>query len=545
MAINGFIAAVVMGIMASAVCLAKTSANDATSADEPFIRCIVVSEDGHVHDAPQKEGDVIGNWQIIWPAGYEKGDVRSRVWFGDVEHRLTHSEAGKTIERCSEALAKSDANDAEFRFDCLSIITMAHCMRREWAKADSVATMLTSHAESAHDSTLICSAHCAKAYIAASKGHAGEAERAMARALDYEPSIRDSVLLCLVKDMASCVYCAIGQHAVSLGFANDGLKVSFGLGNRWLRAKSLKCKGEALLHIGQMGLARECILESIHIYRNDGDSYRLACCYLTLGRIYLTGNQNSMAADCFSEAADLFRRHDDIPQYCDAMAGLYMTVEEGEKASRKEIEASHDEAASQYNESIDKRGDILLPTMAERLGEIKSNRYAKYALLGAGALALVMVCVAVISRMRRRHRQAGVRHSLRRILLLALRKIPFIGKQNEALTESDQMFLMRFSREVKKCMKSGHVDLKSVAQRMRQKEWQIQQRVLNVTGKTAESYIKSIRIGRARQLFDDAQSTTAKASAECGYSSAKDFAYDFSEIMGMTPEEYRRLRGLE
>lgn len=532
--------AIVMSVAAGTACRAQAASVKAA----PESRAPLMST-ARQAEVCEVAVDYVGRWHIVVPQGCDGGSLRDRIWFWASEYHLTHGEAGETIENCRQVLAESKGDDKGFESDCQTIMTMAHCMRREWVKADSVALATIALAEAMRDSDLMCLAHSARAYIGMSSGDIEKAEAEVVRALDFEKCIRDSSQMCRLMCLASGVYCAAGQYAVSLGFANDGLRMAEGSDCRCLKAQSLMRKGEVLLRMGQLGQARECMIDAIRIFRDDGNSYRLASCYLVLGRINLVRDQKRFAADCFSESADLFNRHDDMPRYCEALAGLYMATDEEEKTKRESIEAAHDEAARRYNGNEAERGDIVLPTMSERLGDIEVDKMVRYALIGAGILALALAGVVTVSRWRRRHRKAGVRHTMRRMALLLMRRIPFVGARNEALTESDQMFLARFAREVRKDMKSGKVDLRSVAQGMRLNEWRLQQRVLDVTGKTAERYIKSIRVGRARQLFDDMQASTAEASRECGYASVDDFAYDFAEIMGMTPQDYRSLRGLQ
>lgn len=62
---------------------------------------------------------------------------------------------------------------------------------------------------------------------------------------------------------------------------------------------------------------------------------------------------------------------------------------------------------------------------------------------------------------------------------------------------------------------------------------------IEVTGKSIEEYLISVRINEARRLLDDTNTSIARISKLIGYSYSSTFCKTFKEYVGMTPQEYR------
>ena len=485
--------------------------------------------------------------QLIFAVGEEGEELRSRLWFWPTEYHMTLTEAQEAIDYCERALPILQESDDRFmEASCLALETMARSIRREWNDAHDVAMRAIALAEAVGDSGLMCSALSSLAYISTKMGNPHSAETYMERALECDPTTMNSMFRCRLWGIASIVYCSLGRYAVAKSYANDGLLEAENVGSRNAIGILMLCKTNLLLKTCWISRAHDCVDRAIKIFQSEGNSYDLAVCYNLLGHILMEEDNNKGAAVCFDEAANLFERHGDIPNMCSSLEWQYRATDKRNESARREIKSVYDHVTQMYNDDV-ARGRLRsmpIPPMDGRTGWFNRHNALKWGLIIATLAIVTLLTGLMIHLLRKRHRKAGLRHSVRRLMILASRKFPLFGGRNNALTESDQRFLARFAREVRRGMKHGSVDVEDIAEGMRINEDRMCDRVMNLVGKTPEDYIMTIRIMRARQLMDNTMDTAENVAKECGYASYADFADDFAEIIGMSPDEYRSQRGL-
>ena len=62
----------------------------------------------------------------------------------------------------------------------------------------------------------------------------------------------------------------------------------------------------------------------------------------------------------------------------------------------------------------------------------------------------------------------------------------------------------------------------------------------DVTGTSVASFIRLVRIKRARVLFDDTKMSVSSVARQVGYDNVARFSRAFKSVVGVTPREYRR-----
>lgn len=509
---------------------------------EDSLKCSVDSVLAVEESSPKVSGS-----QMIFAIGDEGDELRSRLWFWPTEYHMTLTEAQAAIEYCERALPILQESDDHFmEASWLALETMARSIRREWKDAHNVALKSIALAEAIGDSSLMCSTLSSMAYIATKMGDPIGAETYMEKALSWDPATMNSMFRCRLWGIASIVYCSLGRYAVAKSYANDGLLEAENVGSRNAIGILMICKTNLLLKTCWTTRAHDCVDRAIKIFQAEGNSYDLAICYNLLGHILIDEDNKKGAAICFDEAANLFERHGDIPNMSSSLEWQYRVTDARNETARREIKSVYEHVTQMYNDDVasGRLRSAPIPPMDERSGLLNRHNALKWGIIIALLTITTLLTSLMVHLFRKRHRKSAIRHSVRRLMILAMRKVPFFGRTSNALTESDQRFLARFAREVRRGMKNGSVAVEDVAEGMRISEDSMCDRLMNLVGKTPEDYIMAIRITRARQLMDNTMDTAEEVARECAYTSYEEFEDDFTDVIGMTPDEYRSQRGL-
>ncbi len=486
--------------------------------------------------------------QMIFAGELGDYELRGRVWFWAAESILKIRDAGEAIKYCDRALPILHASDDRLaEASCLALQCMAHSIRREWNNARQVALQSVALGENVADSSLLCSALSSVAYVSMRMGDLTTAESYMAKALAHEHHAMDHLQRCRLFGIASMVYCALGRYAVAISYADDGLLEAETNNVRKAIGPLLGRKSRVLLKTGRLARAKKCISAAIKTFQSEGNSYQLGLSYLLLGTIHMEEDAHNTAATCFEEAAAIFSRHDDTPNVCRALEWEFRATPPSNTTKRDALQTRYDNIAKNYNDNINKNNINCapIPSLDGRNRPINTHKALRIGLWLAMAAVLTLVIITTIHVFRKRHRKAGIRHSFRRTLILLQRHLPPLRNNNDALTESDQRFLARLAREVRRAMKNGDVSVETIAHGMRLPEDKMRNRLMNISARTAEDHIKSLRIMKARQLIDNTMLSVHDVAHACAYHSYDDFAYDFSEILHLSPTAYRQQRGLQ
>lgn len=485
--------------------------------------------------------------QMVFSATTPTANLRGLVWFWAAEYYFALGEYVATLDYCDRAMPLlAQCHDRQTEGDCLTLQTVSHTIRREWDDALQTATRAVALARAEQDSSILCSALSSMASIMVAQGDLRKAETYMDEALGCERFVTDAMKRCRLFGIANMVSCALRRDALALSYAEDGVAEAERSGNGCLKGMSLIRKGEALANMRQYERAKESLREAAEIFRNDGNSYQLGVCCNTMGGILLRQGDAAAAAGCFGEGASIFQRHGDTLCQCRALMGLYKSTAADDKRARAEVASQYDLLADAYNSDIDagRRQGQKLRSIEETVAKERHMTLVSLAEL-LGVLILVSLGIATaVHFLRKKKRNAGLRHSIRRAMIIIARWLMLHSSSAGALTESDRTFLTRLTREVRLAMKNNQkICEKTIAARMRVRPTQLRLRTFNIVGETADTYIMKLRIAKARQLIDNTDCAAEDVAKSCGYSTYKDFEEDFETVMHLTPAAYKSQRG--
>lgn len=485
--------------------------------------------------------------QVVFSATTPTANLRGLVWFWAAEYYFALGEYVATLDYCDRAMPLlAQCHDRQTEGDCLTLQTVSHTIRREWDDALQTATRAVALARAEQDSSILCSALSSMASIMVAKGDLRKAETYMDEALGCERFVTDAMKRCRLFGIANRVSCALRRDALALSYAEDGVAEAERSGNGCLKGMSLIRKGEALANMRQYERAKESLREAAEIFRNDGNSYQLGVCCNTMGGILLRQGDAAAAAGCFGEGASIFQRHGDTLCLCRALMGLYKSTAADDKRARAKVASQYDLLADAYNSDIDagRRQGQKLRSIEETVAKERHMTLVSLAEL-LGVLIFVGLGIATaVHFLRKKKRNAGLRHSIRRAMIIIARWLMLHSSSAGALTESDRTFLTRLTREVRLAMKNNQkICEKTIAARMRVRPTQLRLRTFNIVGETADTYIMKLRIAKARQLIDNTDCAAEDVAKSCGYSTYKDFEEDFETVMHLTPAAYKSQRG--
>lgn len=485
--------------------------------------------------------------QMVFSSTTPANNLRGLVWFWAAEYYFARGEYAATLDYCDRALPMlAQGHDRQTEGDCLTLQTVSHSIRHEWDDAMQTATRAVALAREEQDSSMLCSALSSMASIMVAQGDLKKAETYLVEALGCEKFLTDAMKRCRFYGIANTVNCALRRDALALSFAEDGVAEAEKSGNECLKGMALIRRGAALANMRQYERAKESLREAAEIFRNDGNSYQLGVCSNAMGDISLRQGDAETASGFFREAAAVFRRHGDTLNQCRALMGLYKSTPADKEQAKAEIAAQYDTLAKGYNSDIDsgRRQGQRLRSIEETEAKERHRTLVSVAEL-LGVLLLVGLGIATaVHFLRKKRRNAGLRHTVRRAMIILARWLTPRSSSASALTESDRTFLTRLAREVRLAMKNNQkVEEKAIASRMRISQTQLRLRTLNIVGEGASTYIMKLRIAKARQLMDNTCNSTKEVAQSCGYTDYKDFEEDFETVMNMTPAAYKKQRG--
>ena len=462
--------------------------------------------------------------QMVFSSTTPANNLRGLVWFWAAEYYFARGEYAATLDYCDRALPMlAQGHDRQTEGDCLTLQTVSHSIRHEWDDAMQTATRAVALAREEQDSSMLCSALSSMASIMVAQGDLKKAETYLVEALGCEKFLTDAMKRCRFYGIANPVNCALRRAALALSFAAAGVAEAEKSGNECLKGMALIRRGAALANMRQYERAKESLREAAEIFRNDGNSYQLGVCSNAMGDISL--------------------RQGDAET---ALMGLYKSTPADKEQAKAEIAAQYDTLAEGYNSDIDsgRRQGQRLRSIEETEAKERHRTLVSVAEL-LGVLLLVGLGIATaVHFLRKKRRNAGLRHTVRRAMIILARWLTPRSSSASALTESDRTFLTRLAREVRLAMKNNQkVEEKAIASRMRISQTQLRLRTLNIVGEGASTYIMKLRIAKARQLMDNTCNSTKEVAQSCGYADYKDFEEDFETVMNMTPAAYKKQRG--
>lgn len=82
--------------------------------------------------------------------------------------------------------------------------------------------------------------------------------------------------------------------------------------------------------------------------------------------------------------------------------------------------------------------------------------------------------------------------------------------------------------------------LEHIAEETHSSPFHLHRKFKEVTGKTVNTYLKDVRMQKARQLLTETNTAVATIGKQVGIANASQFIREFKKYVGQTPAQYRR-----
>lgn len=116
-----------------------------------------------------------------------------------------------------------------------------------------------------------------------------------------------------------------------------------------------------------------------------------------------------------------------------------------------------------------------------------------------------------------------------------------VENAEKQLTVADQQFLNRLTDITYRQMKTGELDVETIASKMCITRQQLTRKLQAVTGETAVVYLMRIRLNRAKQLLEScADMQIGDIAIKCGFEDNAYFSRIFKQYFHLTPSQYRK-----
>ena len=118
-----------------------------------------------------------------------------------------------------------------------------------------------------------------------------------------------------------------------------------------------------------------------------------------------------------------------------------------------------------------------------------------------------------------------------------------IGNTPE-VASGDKAFVTRFVEAAMSRIKENNVDLSAIAAELNISRTQLNRKIKAISGLTTTAYIINLRVRLAKSLLRSGEDlSVSEISYRCGLDDVPYFITMFKKATGMTPTQYRRLRG--
>ena len=103
----------------------------------------------------------------------------------------------------------------------------------------------------------------------------------------------------------------------------------------------------------------------------------------------------------------------------------------------------------------------------------------------------------------------------------------------------DEKFMRDFMAVIEKNMSSPEFDIKVICERLGYSHQQVYRKILAMTGKNINAFIRQVRLARAKQLLESSDLNLSEVMYKVGFSSRTYFNTQFKKEFGKSPSEYK------
>lgn len=483
--------------------------------------------------------------------------LRMQVWYWAGEWYHDQQDYQKATEYAEKALPLCKAGgNRQIEGDCLNLLSVIHIRLSDYEKAADYAQQCYKIDQQSGDPDKISSSLNTLAAIYLGANQPGEAEKYVLKGIEMAGKANNSQRMATLHGMASDIYHAKGEDEKALGYIEKAYELDKQDGREGKAAMRLAQKASVLLGLHQYADAEEVLNEAIPQFKSNGDMQSLAIASNKMGMALLCQDKKEEAANYYSTAADLCQQLHDTYNEIHARRGLYESL----------WELRPDEAKIHLNRFNDLKDSLYSNASAESLARYnaefendtlaleKHNEHrGKLWAIGIAAILAVGGLLLWHIMRRRQSRQTAINEKLTTDINdlhekyrqlnkqydNALQTTPGKEQDSEELTISDREFIERSVNAINSLINDGKLDAKSVAEKMNLSLFQFRQRITAITGETAQSFIQTIRMSRARHLLDNnPELNITEIALMCAYNDAPNFTRAFKNTFGITPTQY-------
>jgi AraC-like DNA-binding protein len=112
------------------------------------------------------------------------------------------------------------------------------------------------------------------------------------------------------------------------------------------------------------------------------------------------------------------------------------------------------------------------------------------------------------------------------------------GKLLQSLTSADEKFLNMLMDYTEKTWKDTNLQVDDIGKHMGYSKSQLYRKMISLTGKSPNTFIKEYRLNRALKLFNSKKGNVSEIAFETGFNSPSYFTKCFQKKFGLKPSDY-------
>lgn len=479
-----------------------------------------------------------------------------------------NGKATRLYEAADEAYARQDYKQAaaiarealplcrgtEIEADCLNLLAIIHIRLSNYDEAAKYAKQCYVLDEKTGDPDVMSSSLNTLAAIYMGANQPKEAENYVLKGIEMAEKANNPARMSVLQAMASEVYHALGDDQKALPYIEKAYAIDKEMGNEPRAKVRLAQKASILVGLHQYQEAEKVLKEVIPFLRQTPDRQSLGIACNKMGMALLSQQREQEAVPYYQEAADIFLQLGDPYNEVHARRGLYESL----------WKSNPDEAKHHLDRFNDLKDSIYNNVSAENLAKYNAafgndwlqienheQRQAKqWAIIACLVVLLITLVVWYI--MRRRHQQQQrINAELSEHIKELREKYDILNEQydnaiatatkedSDRLNDADRDFLERTVNIINELILSGQIDASHVAERLNMSLFQFRQRITALTDDTPQSFIQTIRMGRARHLLDNhPELNISEIATLCAYNDTPNFTRAFKKTFGITPSQY-------
>ena len=495
---------------------------------------------------------------IIFDSNAPADTLRKTVCFWAGEWYLATQRYDKGSDYSLVALPLLQASgDKENERECLSVLAVCYMRQSKYDEAIEYGKLCNQLDRESGDNDRISASLniIGSIYVAAKQSKQGVVY--MYEALEYAEKTGDPARIARTCGTLSETEFSLGHFDEALKYADRAVALERQQKREPYLNVRLAQKATILVGMGNNEEAIAIFDTIIPYFRATGNLQSLAISLNQNGTAQMALGNKRLAINNFREAADLCNKMSNPLNELQARKGLYEALWDINPDSAKiELEKYNDIKNKLYYEGAT---ESLARYTAEYDNEQLSDenqkvQYRNIILVVGITVAILLLVVVVVFYLRVRRRFRLQQYRLKQISLdfnelknnydqLYEKFANIIRSEKpdtDELSEGDKQFLSKAMTIINDQIDASCVNVDELASKLAMSTSQFRRRLAAVADTTPQAYITSIRMQKARNLFDtDSSLSVLEVALRCGYDDQSSFTRAFKKFFGTTPTEYK------